>query len=205
MPSQLDRRHATQLPCNRTESCNEPNEVLVHPGRKFCAEFPDARPWLTVGGDPPSCWWHGGGRQRPSGADRAPGKRAELADGCTRPPPVSALRSVPGSATHERLRALLRGAGLRHSPSGDLMYISVSRLRVDASRSDDLIEAFRDRSRLVEASDGFVDLEVWRSDRDPEEVWMVSRWRERACFTAYMRSDEHARSHARIPEALAAA
>jgi heme-degrading monooxygenase HmoA len=85
------------------------------------------------------------------------------------------------------------------------MYISVSRLRVDASRSDDLIAAFRHRSHLVEVSDGFVDLQVWRSDRDPEEVWMVSRWRERDCFTAYMRSDEHARSHARIPQALAAA
>jgi len=53
------------------------------PVRKFCAEFPDARPWLTVDGVPPACWWHPGGRQRPSGADRAPGKRAELADGPT--------------------------------------------------------------------------------------------------------------------------
>lgn len=82
------------------------------------------------------------------------------------------------------------------------MYISVSRLRVDASHADDLIEAFRRRSHLVEGSDGFVDLQVWRSERDPEDVWMVSRWRERSCFTAYMRSDEHARSHARIPSEL---
>ena len=85
------------------------------------------------------------------------------------------------------------------------MYISVSRLRVQAARADELIEAFRRRSHLVEGADGFVDLQVWRSDRDAEEVWMVSRWRERACFTAYMRSDEHARSHDRIPEDLAAA
>lgn len=82
------------------------------------------------------------------------------------------------------------------------MYISVSRLRVDAARVDELIEAFRDRSRLVDDSDGFVDLQVWRSDRDPEDVWMVSRWRERSCFTAYMRSDAHARSHDRIPPEL---
>ena len=31
---------------------------------------------------------------------------------------------------------------------------------------------------------------------------MVSRWRERDCFAAYMRSEEHARSHARIPPEL---
>jgi heme-degrading monooxygenase HmoA len=85
------------------------------------------------------------------------------------------------------------------------MYISVSRLRVEAARADELIEAFRGRSHLVEEADGFVDLQVWRSDRDLEEVWMVSRWRERDDFTAYMRSDEHARSHDRIPEDLNAA
>jgi heme-degrading monooxygenase HmoA len=78
------------------------------------------------------------------------------------------------------------------------MYISVSRLHVDAGRADELIEAFRRRSHLVDGSDGFIDLQVWRSDRDRQEVWMVSRWRERSCFAAYMKSDEHARSHARI-------
>ncbi len=30
------------------------------------------------------------------------------------------------------------------------MYISVSRLRVDAARTDELVEAFRRRSRLVD-------------------------------------------------------
>ncbi len=85
------------------------------------------------------------------------------------------------------------------------MYVSVSRLRVDAARTEELIEAFRGRSHLVDDADGFVDLQVWRSDRDPEDVWMVSRWRERSCFTAYMRSEEHARSHDRIPEDLGAA
>jgi len=84
------------------------------------------------------------------------------------------------------------------------MYISVSRLRVDAAKADELVAAFRQRSHLVDGTDGFVDLQVWRSDRDAEEVWMVSRWRERRCFD-YMRSEEHARSHARIPEDLDAA
>ena len=59
--------------------------------------------------------------------------------------------------------------------------------------------------RLVDHADGFVDLQVWRSDRDPEEVLMVSRWRDRAAFTAYMRSDAHRISHERIDPALQAA
>jgi heme-degrading monooxygenase HmoA len=81
----------------------------------------------------------------------------------------------------------------------------MSRLRVAAERSDALIAAFRERARLVDDADGFVDLQVWRSDRDPEEVLMVSRWRDRAAFTAYMRSAEHKVSHGRIDPGLQAA
>jgi heme-degrading monooxygenase HmoA len=85
------------------------------------------------------------------------------------------------------------------------MYVSMSRLRVDGARSDELVEAFRHRAHLVDSAPGFVDLQVWRSDRDPEEVLMVSRWRDRAAFTAYMRSVEHRVSHDRIDPELQAA
>jgi heme oxygenase (mycobilin-producing) len=81
----------------------------------------------------------------------------------------------------------------------------MSRLRVQPDRSDDLVAAFRRRAHLVDDADGFVDLQVWRSDRDPEEVLMVSRWRDRAAFTAYMRSAEHGVSHDRIDPELQAA
>ena len=82
------------------------------------------------------------------------------------------------------------------------MYVSVSRLRVEPERSDELVAAFQDRAGLVESHDGFIDLQVWRSDRDPSEVLMVSRWEDRDSFTAYMRSADHRVSHARIPAAV---
>ena len=85
------------------------------------------------------------------------------------------------------------------------MYVSMSRLRVDPAQSDALVAAFRRRAHLVDSAPGFVDLEVWRSDRDPEEVLMVSRWRDRAAFTTYMRSPEHRVSHERIDPGLQAA
>jgi heme-degrading monooxygenase HmoA len=85
------------------------------------------------------------------------------------------------------------------------MCVSMSRLRVDPALSDALVAAFRRRAHLVDSAPGFVDLEAWRSDRDPEEVLMVSRWRDRAAFTAYMRSDEHRISHDRIEPSLQAA
>jgi heme-degrading monooxygenase HmoA len=60
------------------------------------------------------------------------------------------------------------------------------------------VSAFRDRARLVEEADGFVDLQVWQSDRDPGELVMVSRWRSREAFKAYMKSERHRISHDRI-------
>lgn len=82
------------------------------------------------------------------------------------------------------------------------MYVSVSRLRIEPERSDDLVAAFRGRAGLVESHGGFIDLQVWRSDRDPAEVLMVSRWQDRDAFTAYMRSADHRVSHDRIPSEL---
>jgi heme-degrading monooxygenase HmoA len=87
----------------------------------------------------------------------------------------------------------------------DPVYVSVSRLRVDPARVDDLITAFRARAGLVEAFPGFLGLEVWHSERSPDEVLMVSHWRSRAEFTSYMKSDAHRVSHDRVPDELESA
>jgi heme-degrading monooxygenase HmoA len=82
------------------------------------------------------------------------------------------------------------------------LYISLSRLRIPDERAAELVRAFRRRAHLVEEADGFVDLQVWQSDRDPGELVMVSRWRDRAAFKAYMKSSRHRRSHERIDPEL---
>ncbi len=85
------------------------------------------------------------------------------------------------------------------------MYVSLSQLRVAPERADELVAAFRRRAHLVEGFDGFLDLQVWQSDPDPTRLVMVTRWRDREAFKAYMRSEEHATSHARIDPDLDAA
>jgi heme-degrading monooxygenase HmoA len=84
------------------------------------------------------------------------------------------------------------------------MYISVSRLRIEPMLVDELISAFRSRSHLVDEVDGFIDLQVWNASSGDGEVLMVSRWRDRDSFRAYMKSDRHAISHARISPRLKA-
>ncbi len=73
---------------------------------------------------------------------------------------------------------------------------------MDPERSAELVAAFRRRASLVDSHAGFVDLQVWRSDRDPAEVLMVSRWLDRDSFTAYMKSADHRVSHGRIDREL---
>jgi heme-degrading monooxygenase HmoA len=85
------------------------------------------------------------------------------------------------------------------------MYVSMSRLRVPVERAEQLVTAFRARSGLVDDHDGFVDLQVWQSDRDEGGLIMVSRWRDRDAFKRYMRSADHRVSHDRIDPELQAA
>ena len=66
--------------------------------------------------------------------------------------------------------------------SPESLYVSMSRLRVPPDRVAELVSAFRSRAHMVDRAPGFVDLEVWCSDREPGEVIMVSRWRDRAAF-----------------------
>jgi heme-degrading monooxygenase HmoA len=80
----------------------------------------------------------------------------------------------------------------------------MSRLRVAPDRAQELVRAFRGRAHLVDDAAGFLNLEVWQSDRDPTELVMVSRWVDRESFKAYMKSNAHRVSHDRIDATLGA-
>lgn len=78
------------------------------------------------------------------------------------------------------------------------MYVSMSRLEIPPERAPQLVTAFRNRAHLADEADGFIDLQVWQSDRDPGDIMMVSRWRDREAFKTYMKSAAHQVSHERI-------
>ncbi|HVL05209.1 MAG TPA: antibiotic biosynthesis monooxygenase family protein [Acidimicrobiales bacterium] len=76
----------------------------------------------------------------------------------------------------------------------------VSELAVEPHGAGALEQAFRDRLGEVDQHPGFVRLEVWRDPRRPGRYLMVSWWTSREAFTAWMHSEAHDRSHARIPD-----
>lgn len=78
-------------------------------------------------------------------------------------------------------------------------YVAISEIAVDDEGKDALLAAFADRLRAVDRWDGFLGLELLADRRHAGRYLMVSRWRSRQIFVAYMRSEDHRESHARIP------
>jgi len=79
-------------------------------------------------------------------------------------------------------------------------FVAVSDLSVPEAGRAALVAAFRERLGSVDAWPGFQQLQVWANPTDPTALVMVSWWDTEAAFTSYMRSDDHRRSHARIPD-----
>lgn len=90
--------------------------------------------------------------------------------------------------------------GARDVAAGDAcaVFVAVSEIDVPAAGTDRLEAAFAARLGEVDDWPGFLRLEVWKDDRAPGRYLMVSWWSAESDFAAYMRSDAHRRSHARI-------
>lgn len=81
--------------------------------------------------------------------------------------------------------------------TGELVVMST--LLVPAPGAGALEEAFRNRMGAVDDWEGYHGLQVWRDLHVPGRFAMTSWWEDRASFARYMRSEDHAASHARVP------
>jgi EAL domain-containing protein (putative c-di-GMP-specific phosphodiesterase class I)/heme-degrading monooxygenase HmoA len=78
-------------------------------------------------------------------------------------------------------------------------FVVASLLSVPEAGTAALEDAFAHRLHAVEDAPGFKGLEVWSDEGSATAYVMVSWWACRADFQAYMKSEEHRRSHARVP------
>lgn len=78
-------------------------------------------------------------------------------------------------------------------------FVAHSLLSVPVAGRPALLAAFEDRLGRVDGWPGFQRLEVWTDRADPTSFVMVSWWDDESAFRAYMASDDHRESHARIP------
>jgi len=79
------------------------------------------------------------------------------------------------------------------------MFIFISHLSVPEGDRTELERHFRERSHLVDGFPGFLYLQLLRPQAGEASHTFLTAWESREAFSRYMRSREHAASHAREP------
>jgi heme-degrading monooxygenase HmoA len=69
-------------------------------------------------------------------------------------------------------------------------------LPVKEGAADEIVARFAGSRGHVQGFPGFVSMEVLKSDAE-DEVLVVTRWRDRASFEAWVHSEEFSRAHGR--------
>jgi diguanylate cyclase (GGDEF)-like protein len=93
-------------------------------------------------------------------------------------------------------RRSIRRPGAGHADG----FVAHSQLTVPEGGREELTASFEDRLGLVDGWPGFRRLEVWADRGDPTAFVLVSWWDSEDAFRAYMGSEDHRRSHARVPQ-----
>ena len=76
------------------------------------------------------------------------------------------------------------------------MIAIINRLPVKEGAADQTVERFAESEGSVQGFPGFVSMEVLRSD-DADEVLVITRWRDREAFDAWVGSEEFRKAHGR--------
>lgn len=79
------------------------------------------------------------------------------------------------------------------------MFVFISHLTVPPGDREALERHFRERSHLVDGFPGFLYLQLLRPEAGEASHAFLTAWEDRDAFRRYMRSEAHARSHAREP------
>ena len=75
------------------------------------------------------------------------------------------------------------------------MLVAISRFTVPLCEADAVGARFAARSRRVDAHDGFAGLEVLCTRGAEAEFVLITRWRDKAALTAYLKSDDFRAAH----------
>ena len=81
-------------------------------------------------------------------------------------------------------------------------FVALSRFTVANAMGDEVKEAFRNRPHLVDLAAGFARMEVISPQDRPQEIWLLTYWRDRQSFEAWHHSHLYRESHTAIPKGL---
>jgi heme-degrading monooxygenase HmoA len=75
------------------------------------------------------------------------------------------------------------------------VFVAINAVEVPAERADAFAERFANRAGTVSSSPGFVRFELFRPADENIRWLVVTHWRSRADFTAWMESQAFGRAH----------
>ena len=82
------------------------------------------------------------------------------------------------------------------------MFVALSKFVIANDKAGEVKLAFQNRPHLVEAAKGFVRMEVISPCDDPQEIWLLTYWCDRASFTEWHHGHLYHESHRGIPKGL---
>lgn len=80
------------------------------------------------------------------------------------------------------------------------MIVVISEIRVISGNSDELAELYRHRLGLADGAPGCLGVEILRSESDPNEFVVYTRWKSHSAYYVYRASRSYREAHARLRE-----
>ena len=82
------------------------------------------------------------------------------------------------------------------------MILAVSRFRVANGKEREVVDAFLNRPRLVDAWPGFLGMETFTETKDPSVFYLVTRWTDATSYREWHAGPAHRESHEWMPTGL---
>ncbi len=81
-------------------------------------------------------------------------------------------------------------------------FVVISKFTVANGMTPQVKEAFRNRPHKVDDAEGFLCMEVISPVEEPNEIWLITFWRDESSFKTWHHSHLYRESHAGIPRGL---
>jgi heme-degrading monooxygenase HmoA len=82
------------------------------------------------------------------------------------------------------------------------LFVALSKFAVANGMTDEVKAAFLARPHLVDSADGFVRLDVLSPIESPDEIWLITYWRDENSFRVWHKGHTYRDSHKGIPKGL---
>lgn len=81
-------------------------------------------------------------------------------------------------------------------------FVALSRFAVANDKTNEVLQAFKNRPHFVDNVEGFIKMDVIRPQEDPHEFWLITYWQDEMCFKQWHKSHTYHDSHDGIPKGL---